>query len=118
MGLGLGLTDFVVVLTTFPADGDVEQFARSWSKNAGRVRKHLADDAIDLSWKERSSAAEERQFVIKTTSSASASRNANQGLHPYDVPEFVVIPIIHGSHDYLSWLSENTNPEVSQPASP
>ncbi len=27
--------------------------------------------------------------------------------HPYDVPEFIVIPIIHGSPDYLNWISDS-----------
>ena len=29
-------------------------------------------------------------------------------LHPYDVPEFIVIPVADGSADYLAWLTENT----------
>ena len=29
-------------------------------------------------------------------------------LHPYEVPEFVVLSILDGSHPYLSWLSDST----------
>ena len=51
LGLGLGLGhDFVIVLTTFPVDGDAEQFATHAGRGtAGRVRQHAAADAIDLS---------------------------------------------------------------------
>ena len=27
-------------------------------------------------------------------------------VHPYEVPEVVSVPIIHGSEEYLSWLHE------------
>jgi periplasmic divalent cation tolerance protein len=28
-------------------------------------------------------------------------------LHSYDVPEFIVLPIVAGSTKYLSWLGES-----------
>ena len=28
-------------------------------------------------------------------------------IHPYEVPELIVVPIIEGSSAYLSWLEEN-----------
>ncbi len=27
-----------------------------------------------------------------------------QEIHPYEVPEFIAIPITQGSHNYLSWI--------------
>jgi periplasmic divalent cation tolerance protein len=29
-------------------------------------------------------------------------------LHPYDVPEFVVLPIIDGNDAYLRWIADST----------
>lgn len=29
-------------------------------------------------------------------------------LHPYDVPEFIVTPILDGAADYLKWIGEVT----------
>jgi periplasmic divalent cation tolerance protein len=29
-------------------------------------------------------------------------------LHPYEVPEFVVLPIIDGNDAYLRWIGEST----------
>jgi uncharacterized protein involved in tolerance to divalent cations len=29
-------------------------------------------------------------------------------LHPYEVPEFVVVPIIDGNDAYLRWVGEST----------
>ncbi len=31
-------------------------------------------------------------------------------LHPYDVPEFVVLPIVAGSAAYLRWIDDNVRP--------
>jgi periplasmic divalent cation tolerance protein len=28
-------------------------------------------------------------------------------LHSYDVPEFIVLPIVAGSKEYLKWIGEN-----------
>jgi len=28
--------------------------------------------------------------------------------HPYEVPEFIVIPVIDGNPDYFHWVDENT----------
>ena len=53
--------------------------------------------------------AEERQLLIKTTTDAIPQLEARlKVLHPYDVPEFVLIEIAGGSSDYLSWLSDST----------
>jgi len=27
--------------------------------------------------------------------------------HSYDVPEFIVLPIVAGSREYLNWIQEN-----------
>jgi len=27
--------------------------------------------------------------------------------HPYEVPEYVILPIEWGSQDYLAWISQN-----------
>ena len=34
-------------------------------------------------------------------------RRLVQRLHSYDVPEFVVLPIVEGSREYLDWLTES-----------
>jgi periplasmic divalent cation tolerance protein len=54
---------------------------------------------------------QEVPMVIKT------SRNAARGaiarlieLHPYEVPEAVVVPIVGGHYDYLNWVSQQTGP--------
>jgi periplasmic divalent cation tolerance protein len=30
-----------------------------------------------------------------------------KGMHSYDTPEFVVLPIVGGSEEYLKWVGES-----------
>jgi periplasmic divalent cation tolerance protein len=102
---------FVIVLTTLPVEGDAEKFA------AHLVEEKLAACVNILPpmrsvyrWKEAVERADERQILIKTTKARLTALEARiRELHPYEVPEFVVVPIAQGSQDYLSWIVENTS---------
>ena len=51
---------------------------------------------------------DERQLVMKTTSSrVEALRERLSELHPYEIPEFLVLRVEAGSEAYLSWLAES-----------
>jgi periplasmic divalent cation tolerance protein len=46
---------------------------------------------------------------MKTTAErVSALRTRLHELHQYEVPEFIVLPVIGGSDRYLSWVREST----------
>lgn len=48
---------------------------------------------------------DETLAVVKTTRSAVAPlRERILELHPYDVPEFLVLPVVAGSESYLAWV--------------
>jgi periplasmic divalent cation tolerance protein len=52
----------------------------------------------------------ERQLIIKTTSDkVSDLWDRVRELHPYEVPEFVVIPIVDGNEAYLKWIRDSTS---------
>jgi periplasmic divalent cation tolerance protein len=102
--------DFVIVLTTFPLDRDADQFARTLVEErlAACVNVLPAMTSI-YSWKGSIEKSDERQIVIKTSSGRVRElENRLKALHPYDVAEFVVIPIAEGSPEYLAWIAENT----------
>jgi periplasmic divalent cation tolerance protein len=51
----------------------------------------------------------ERQVIIKTTlPRVDALWQRVRELHPYEVPEFVVIPIVDGNQAYLQWIADST----------
>ena len=46
---------------------------------------------------------------MKTTAArVSALRARLQELHEYDVPEFIVMPVVGGNEPYLNWIREST----------
>lgn len=54
---------------------------------------------------------EEIVLQLKTTATqVEAVKQAIAQLHPYDVPEVIVTPIIDGSAEYLKWLDDQTRP--------
>ena len=103
---------FVIVLTTLPAEGDAEKFASQLVEErlAACVNVLPAMRSV-YRWKNAVERADERQIVIKTTKARVSALEARiRQLHPYDVPEFVVLAVDSGTADYLSWLSDNTRP--------
>jgi periplasmic divalent cation tolerance protein len=103
-------SDFVLVLTTLPADADAGAFA------AALVEARLAACVNVLPvmqsvyrWQGAVERDSERQVVIKTSRTrVNELRERIDELHPYDVPEFVVLPIVDGSDAYLTWLGDST----------
>lgn len=50
---------------------------------------------------------EELLVTMKTTQECVEDVKATiLRLHPYDVPELIVVPIIDGSQEYLAWVEE------------
>ena len=59
-------------------------------------------------WKGKVESANEVLLLIKTTSKRLlALEREVKRLHSYEVPEFITLPIIGGSRQYLSWLVES-----------
>ena len=103
---------FVIVLTTLPVEGDVEKFASQLVEERLAACVNILPAMRSVyRWKNAVERADERQLVIKTTRArVTALESRLRAIHPYDVPEFVVLPIDSGSSDYLSWLTDSTKP--------
>ncbi len=103
-------SDYVLVLTTLPADGDSAAFARALvdERLAACVNLLPVMDSI-YRWEGRVERESERQMIVKTTlERTTALWERVRELHPYEVPEFVVIPILDGNEAYLRWIGEST----------
>ena len=102
--------EHVMVLTTLPADADGPAFAR------GIVEERLAA-CVNLlppmesvyRWEAEVAQETERQVIIKTSRErVVALWERVRELHPYDMPEFLVLPIVDGNDAYLRWIAEST----------
>jgi periplasmic divalent cation tolerance protein len=100
---------FCVVLVTTGARAEAEAIASTL------VQEHLAA-CVNFTpvnsvytWQEKVCQEEEWQLIIKTrTAVIRRLQQRLQEIHSYDVPEFVVIPMLTGSSAYLQWIGEQT----------
>ena len=101
------MTEFIVVLTTFPADADVETFASTLiSERLAACINVLPPMRSIYTWEGKIERADERQLLIKTRVDSVHQLEARlKELHRYEIPEFLVIPVLDGSREYLSWIA-------------
>ncbi|HEU4749306.1 MAG TPA: divalent-cation tolerance protein CutA [Gemmatimonadaceae bacterium] len=101
---------FVVVLTTFPADGDAEKLAQTLVEERLAACVNILPPMRSIyRWKGAIERADERQLLIKTVTHRVVELESRlKALHPYDVPEFLVLSVLEGGRDYLTWVAENT----------
>ena len=103
-------TDAVVVLTTMGADGDAVALAqRLIDERLAACVNVLPPMTSIYRWHGKVETGREQQLVIKTTTARLPALEARlRALHPYEVPEFLVLRAAGGSDAYLAWLREST----------
>ncbi|MGH9176904.1 MAG: divalent-cation tolerance protein CutA [Vicinamibacterales bacterium] len=102
---------FAIVLTTLPAEADAEALARTLvTERLAACVNILPLMSSIYRWEGKVEQASERQLVIKTAGSSVDRLKARlAALHPYDVPEILVIPIADGGEAYLEWLEASVD---------
>jgi len=59
-------------------------------------------------WKGKVERAREVLVIMKTTATRLRELEREvKRLHSYDVPEFIALPIVAGSQEYLKWIQDN-----------
>ena len=100
----------VMVLTTIPADADAQAFGQALveEKLAACVNLLPLMESV-YRWEGRIEHETERQIVIKTSRDRTVALwDRVRELHPYEIPEFLVIPILDGNEAYLRWVGDST----------
>ncbi len=104
------MPDLVIVLTTMPDDARTDELARTLvdERLAACVNVH-GPMMSTYRWKGRVERDAERQLVIKTTPDrVSTLETRLRAVHPYELPEFIVIRVEGGSDAYLRWVEDET----------
>ena len=103
------MSDLIVILTTMPDDDRARDLARILVEErlAACVNVHSAMIST-YRWKDGVEVEPERQIVIKTTRGRLAAIETRLlALHPYELPEFVVIDASAGAA-YDRWVNGAT----------
>jgi len=101
--------EFVIVLTTWPADGEVKDVGRKLVLEQLAACVNVMPPMFSIyRWQGRVEEAPEHQLLIKTPRAClGALQSRLQELHPYEVPEFLVLGVSDGSEAYLRWIRES-----------
>lgn len=101
----------VLVLTTLGADADAAALARTLVDERLAACVNILPVMTSIyRWKGSVEQDREQQVVIKTTATQLAALEGRvRELHPYELPEWLVIPVAAGSAAYLAWLAESVH---------
>jgi len=105
-------TAVVIVLTTLPAGADADVFARTLvDRRVAACVSVSSPVRSTYRWNGDVQTEAERQVVIKTTADRVPDLQAAvTSLHPYSVPEWIVIAAADGSASYFDWIRQSVAP--------
>jgi periplasmic divalent cation tolerance protein len=103
------MTDFQIVLSTCADREQAERIAhRLLDLRLAACINILPGVQSIYRWQDSVESAAEVLMLIKTSAALSNQVESTiAGLHSYEVPEFLVLPICGGSEPYLDWLGAN-----------
>ena len=102
------MPEFVIALTTCPKKNS-EELARSLVEERVCACVNIVSNMKSIyHWKNEIVTDEESLLIMKTQEDCKlALWESIRKKHPYEVPEYVIIPIKWGSQDYLKWITES-----------
>ena len=105
------MTDLIVILTTMPDDERADALARTLVDERLAACVHVqAPISSTYRWKDAVERETERPLVIKTTRARQQDLETRlRALHPYELPEFVVLSAEAGEA-YGRWVSGAVGP--------
>lgn len=105
------MDELILILTTMPDDDRAARLARTLVEErlAACVNVH-GPMTSTYRWQGRVEVEAERQLAIKTTRARRGALEARlRALHPYELPEFVVVDAT-GSDAYAEWVRDAITP--------
>ena len=106
------MTDIAVVFVTGPNHAQLEAMSRALLEERLIACSNILDGVTSIyRWHDEIEASDECLAILKTPRSAIPRlRSRVEELHPYDVPEFLVLGVEAGSERYLEWVRSSTGP--------
>jgi len=105
-------TKYRVVLVTCATLEEARKIARAVVEKQLAGCVNIVTHAVEsfYTWEGKLENSSEYLLMMKTTEARLAELQKEVlSLHSYDTPEFVVLPIVAGSEEYLKWLGESVD---------
>jgi periplasmic divalent cation tolerance protein len=105
------MNEYIQVVTTAERQEDARRIADLLvAKRLAACVQIVGPVTSVYRWQGKVESAEEWQCLIKTRHAlADDVAEAIREVHPYDLPEIIAVPIVTGSREYLTWLTEQTS---------
>ncbi len=106
------MTAPVLVMSAVGAQSDAQKIARTLVEERVAACVNIVPGITSIyRWKGSVEQEPELLLVIKTMADRVEPLKARLlELHPYELPEVVVIPIVAGHQVYLEWIAEQVRP--------
>jgi periplasmic divalent cation tolerance protein len=105
-------TRFRVVLVTCATLEEARKIARGVVESKLAACVNIVTHAVEsfYTWEGKVEDSSEYLLMMKTSEDRLEELQKEVlRLHSYDTPEFIVLPIIAGSEEYLKWLGESVD---------
>lgn len=100
------MPEYVIALTTCPTNKSKDLALSLVDERVCACVNIIPKVTSIYHWKDKIVTDEESVLIIKTQEDCKdALWNTIKEKHPYEIPEFVILPIKWGSQDYLNWIS-------------
>jgi periplasmic divalent cation tolerance protein len=105
------MDDTIIVLTSLPDREAAIRLAHELvARKLAACVNVLAECTSVYRWKNAVENAREVPVLIKTRATRYAEIEATiRGLHPYELPEIIAVPVVRGFEDYLRWVADETS---------
>ncbi len=102
---------YIIVLVTAKDKKEAAKIAKGLLESKLIACANIIDGIQSLFWWQgKIDSSKEVLLVLKTKKSLFKKVEAKvKSLHSYQTPEIIALPIVHGSKDYLSWITASVN---------
>lgn len=103
-----------VCLATFPDMATAREIARQLVEQRLAACANLIPGAESIyRWQGKMEQSGEVLCIFKTTTEKADALQAQlKALHPYEVPEFLILPVLKGLPEYLAWIKDSCSPGI------
>lgn len=98
------MSDIVVLFSTVPREQS-EKIARDLVERRLAACVNMCQVVSCFRWEGEVCREDEELLIIKTTENAAAATIKRiKEIHPYDLPEIIVLPVVAGHEPYVQWI--------------